>query len=108
VAIPVTSTALSGTAGTVAAPAAVGASETISRVHVGKILEVFNGGVGSINVTIVDPGKTPAGNTATSTAYPVAAGARRRWKLTRQYVGTNKLITIEFSGTTSVTAEVLG
>lgn len=107
-AIPVTNVSLAGTTGTLAAPGAVGSSETINRSNVGKILQVTNGGVGSINVTFVDPGKTPAGNTGTEDPAPVAAGATRRWKLIAAFVGTNKLITVNFSGTTSVTAEIIG
>ncbi len=107
-AIPVASIEPAGTLGTLAAPASVASSETIHRANVGKILEVKNGGVGSINVTFTDPGKTPAGNTGTEDPAPVAAGATRRWKLTSAFVGSNKLITVGFSGTTSVTAEILG
>lgn len=107
-AIPVTNTDVAGSAGSLAAPAAVSASETIHRANVGKILEVFNGSGGSINVTFVDPGTTPAGNAGTEPPAAVAAGARRRWKLTSEFVGSDKLITVQFSGTTSVTAEIIG
>lgn len=106
-AIPVTSTDPAGGAGTLAAPGAVTSSETIHRAHVGKILEVFNGGGAPINVTFTDPGKTPAGNTGTQAAAAIAAGARRRWKLTAAFVGATKLITVGFSATTSVTAEII-
>ncbi len=106
-AIPSTATDPAGGPGTLAAPAAVSSSETIHRVHVGKILEVFNGGGSSINVTFVDPGKTPAGNAGTQAATPLAAGARRRWRLTHAFVGANKMITVNFSGTASVVAEII-
>lgn len=106
-AIPVTAAAAAGSTGTLAAPGAVAASENINRVHVGKVLEVFNGGVGSINVTFTDPGLTPAGNTGTQAARPVAAGARRRWRLTNAFVDSDGVIVVAFSGTTSVTAEII-
>lgn len=105
--IPVRTIEPAGTAGTLAAPAAVALTEEIHRSNVGKILEVHNGSGSSINVTFVDPGKTPAGNTGTEDPSPVAAGATRRWKLTSAYVGTNKKITVTFSAITSVTAEIL-
>jgi len=108
VAIPVTTTDVAGGAGSLAAPAAVGATELIHRANVGKILEVTNGSGGSINVTFTDPGKTPAGNTGTEPPAAVAAGARRRWKLTSAFVGSNKQITVTFSATPSVTAEIIG
>lgn len=107
-AIPVTNANSSGTTGTLAAPATPSLTETISRAHVGKILEIFNGSGGSINVTFTDPGRTPAGNTGTQSAAPVAAGARRRWKLTEAFVNTDtKVITVTFSSITSVTAEII-
>lgn len=106
-AIPVTTTETAGTLGTVAAPGAVAATELIHRAHVGKILQVTNGSGAPINVTFVDPGKTPAGNAATEDPAPVAAGATRRWKLTHAFVGSDKKITVQFSAQASVTAEIL-
>ncbi len=106
-AIPVTTTDPAGGPGSLAGPGPVAASENIHRVHVGKILEGFNGGGGAITVTFTDPGKTPAGNTGTQAAVPLAAGARRRWRLTHAFVGANKQIVVNFSGTTSVTAEII-
>ncbi len=108
-AINTTRTELSGTTGSLAVPAGVSASEEISAANVDNILQVTNGGVGSINVTFVDPGKTPAGNAGTEDPVPVAAGATRRWKLTSAFVNTStKKIVVNFSGTTSVTAEIIG
>lgn len=106
-AIPVTPTDPTGGPGTLAAPGPVASSELINRVNVGKILEVTNGGGVTINVTFSDPGKTPAGNTGTQAAMPIAAGARRRWRLTHAFVGSNKKITVNFSATASVTAEII-
>jgi hypothetical protein len=107
VAITVTSVANSGTSGTLSNPGAVTASETISKAYVGKILKVSNASGGSINVTFTDPGTTPAGNTGTQAAAAVADGATRMWRLTRAFVGSDDLITVAFSATTSVTAEIL-
>lgn len=96
-AIPTTTTTIAGTVGTLAAPGAVALTEVISATHVGDVLEVTNGSVASINVTFVDPGKTPAGNVGTEDPVPVAAGARRRWLLTAAFVGPSKTITVTFS-----------
>lgn len=109
-AIPVTTTAALGSAGTAAAPGAVAASETIDAKHVGHILEVTNGSGAPINVTFTDPGHTPAGNTGTQAAESVAAGATRRWRLSGAFVGgpsNARAITVGFSATASVTAEIL-
>lgn len=104
--IPYTSTALAGTTGTLAAPATPTTTEVIGKSNIGKILEVFNGAGAPINVTFTDPGKTPAGNAGTQPPTAVAAGARRRWKLTRQFLG-DEGITVVFSSVTSVTAEII-
>lgn len=92
---------------------AVNASDTISGSDVGDrgvILHVTNGGGGSINVTVSDPGTTPAGNVAAGTpAGTVVAVANGTGK--RIYVGPRNVnpatgvATITYSGTTSVTAE---
>lgn len=95
-------------AGVVAAPAAVSSSDTIpgALASAGAILEVKNGSGGSINVTFVDPGLTPAGNTGTQSAVAIAAGATRRFKLSTAFVNTDSLITVNYSATTSVTWEL--
>lgn len=96
-------------AGVAAAPAAVSASDTISGALAtsGTILEVKNGGGGSINVTFVDPGSTAAGNTGTQAPVAVAAGVTRRFKLASAFVNEDTgLITVNYSGTTSVTWEL--
>ena len=95
-------------AGNLAAPAAVSVSDTIpgALASAGAILEVKNGYGGSINVTFVDPGMTPAGNTGTQAATAVAAGATRRFKLSTAFVNTDGLITVTYSSATSVTWEL--
>ncbi len=95
--------------GTLSAPAAVTSSDTISGgdVALGAILEVKNGGGGSINVTVVDPGLTPAGNTGTQAAVAVEAGATRRFKPSANFVSSSSgVVTVTYSGTTSVTYEL--
>ncbi len=95
--------------GTLSAPAAVSSSDTISSGDIanGAILEVKNGGGGSINVTITDPGTTPAGNTGTQAAVAVAAGATRRFKPSSAFVNqSSQVVTVNYSGTTSVTYEL--
>jgi hypothetical protein len=96
-------------AGVAAAPVAVSASDTISGslVSANAILEVKNGGGGSINVTFVDPGTTPAGNTGTQAGIAVAAGTTKRFRLSSAFTDPDtNLITVNYSGTTSVTWEL--
>ena len=85
------------------------ASDTINGhlADLGAILEVSNGSGGSINVTFSDPGKTPAGNAGSASAVAVANGAKKRFKLHSGLVDpATGLITVGFSGTTSVTYEL--
>jgi hypothetical protein len=96
-------------AGVVSNPQAVSASDTISGslVNSRAILEIKNGSGGSINVTFVDPGKTPAGNTGTNAAVAIAAGVTRRFRITNAFVNSDtNLITVTFSSPTSVTWEL--
>lgn len=106
-AIPVLQTTVGGA---LSAPGAVTSTETINGnlVASGAILQVINGSGGSINVTLTDPGRTAAGNTGTQAPTAVAAGATRFFKLSTAFVsGTTGNIEVGFSGTTSVTAQVL-
>jgi hypothetical protein len=71
------------------------------------IVEINNGSGGSINYTLVDGGRTPAGTAgAALTPVAIAAGAKRRFKLTSQYAGSNGEVAFQLSSVTSVTAEV--
>jgi hypothetical protein len=106
-AIPVLQTTVSGA---LSAPGAVTASETINGnlVASNAILQVVNGSGVSINVTFTDPGRTPLGNTGTQAAVAVAAGATRFFKLTTGLVdGASGNITVGFSATTTITAQIL-
>ncbi len=94
--------------GTLAAPAAMSVSDTISGNLVGGQLKVYNGAGVSTNVTIVDPGRTALGNTATNAAVAVAAGAAKWFELTAGMVdGATNLITVTLSSATSVTYELI-
>lgn len=95
-------------AGTLAAPGAVSASDTISGNLVGGALKVYNGSGSSINVTFADPGHTAAGNTGTQAASAIANGAARWYPLLASFVNSStNLITVTFSGTTTVTYELI-
>lgn len=100
-----------GTTATTATAAAVSASDTISASDIGTngaLLNVINGSGGSINVTLVDPGTTPAGNTTTAPAQAVANSTDRWFLVTPNHVDTSTgLATVTFSGTTSVTYKLL-
>lgn len=100
-------------AGSAVSRSAVAASDTISGSDIaerGVVLDVNNASGGSINVTIGDPGQTPAGNPATGTpagrVVAVPAGAQRQI-----YVGPRNVdpstgvATVTYSAQTSVTAE---
>lgn len=94
--------------GTLAAPAAVSASDTINGNLVGGFLKVINASGGSINVTFTDPGRTAAGNTGTQAAVAVADGAAKWFPLLDVFRNsTTNLFTVTFSATTSVTYELI-
>ena len=82
-------------------------SDTFPVADLPAILEVSNGSGGSINVTLVDGGRTTAGSAAAAlTPVAVAAAAKRRFKLTRDYQDvTTGLVTVNFSATASITCE---
>jgi len=88
---------------------AVAASDTIASSDIGSrgvIYEVNNASGGSINVTVVDPGFSPAGNAGTSVVNAVANGTRERMFIGPQHVDpATGVATINHSGTSSVTAE---
>ncbi len=95
-------------AGTTAAPAAMSTSDTINGNMVGGYLKVYNGSGSPVNFTLVDPGKTQAGNTGTQAAVAVAAAAAKWFPLTSAFVNpTTNLINTTLSLATSVTYELL-
>lgn len=85
------------------------ASDTISINDIaarGVVLEVLNGGGGSITVTISDPGVTPATNAGTAQTVTVAPAGRKRIFVGPANVNqATGVATITYSGITSVTAE---
>ncbi len=94
--------------GTLAAPAAMSTADTVSGNLAGGYLKVINGGGSSINVTLVDPGRTRAGNTGTQAAVAVANGAAKWFDLDAAFVNSaTNLINITLSSATSVTYELL-
>ena len=100
-----------GTTATTVTAAAVSASDTIAAADIGEngaLLNVINGSGGSINVVLVDPGTTGAGNTATAPNQAVPNGADRWFQVTKQHVNTaTNVATVTFSGTTTVTYKLL-
>lgn len=94
--------------------AAVNSSDTISGSDIGDrgvILDVNNGGGGSITAIISDPGTTPAGNVAAGSpagvVVTIGAGLQRDIFIGPKNVNpATGVATITYSGTTTVTAEV--
>lgn len=94
--------------GTLAAPAALGTSNTINGNYVGGYLKVYNASGGSINITFTDPGTTEAGNAGTQPAVAVADGAAKWFPLLAAFVASaTSLITVTSSSASSVTYELL-
>lgn len=92
---------------------AVNTTDTISGDAIGDrgvILDVNNASGGSINVTIGDPGTTPAGNAAAGSpagrVVAVPAGQQRDIYISPRNVDpATGVVTITYSSATSVTAE---
>lgn len=95
-------------AGTLAAPAAMSTADTISGNMVGGYLKVYNGAGAPTNFTIVDPGRTRAGNTGTQAAVSITNATAEWFPLLSAYVNpTTNLINVTLSSATSVTYELL-
>lgn len=81
-------------------------SDTFHVNDLPAILEIVNGSGGSINYTLVDGGRTGAGTAAAAlTPVAIAAAAKRRFKLTKDYAASDGYVTVTLSAVTSVTAE---
>lgn len=94
--------------GTLAAPAAIGTSNTINGNLVGGQLKVINGAGAPVNVTIVDPGHTDAGNTGSQAAVAVANATAKWFALTAAFVDpVTNLITVTVSDATTITYELI-
>lgn len=95
--------------GALSAGASVAASDTVSRSVMGPkgaYLEIINGNASVDNMTISDPGLTPAGNPLTGGTFSasVAAGASRIFHLQpEQVTSATGQITITHSVTATVT-----
>lgn len=91
----------------IVAGTAVSSSDTLTASDLGTngvLLQVINGGGGSINVTISDPGTTAVGNVGTTAAQAVANGTDGWFRILPQHAAlVSGLATVAYSGTTSVT-----
>jgi hypothetical protein len=98
-----------GLAYTTAAASGGGDTATLaSATDVGSMLIVKNGAGAPVTVTIADPGTTPAGNSTTAPANPVAAGATAIFPLLPAQVNPSTgTIAITYSAVTSVTVAVV-
>lgn len=98
-------------AGVVTNLVAANSSDTISGVDIGTrgvVLHVNNGGGAPINVTISDPGTTPAGNAGSARVVAVTNGtAKRIWIGPGNVDPVTNVATITYSAVTSVTAEAI-
>lgn len=73
-----------------------------------QFLHVKNGSGSSMNVTVTDPGNTPAGSSAQSPVIAVPAGAERMIYLPTSLMSpVTGTIQVAFSATASVTAALL-
>lgn len=99
------------TAGLLAAPAAVSASDTISGDLVppqGLLYRVINGGGSPDNVSVSDGGTTPVGNPGTVTPVAVTNATTKTILITQNNINrSTNLVTITHSVTTSVTYELV-
>jgi hypothetical protein len=89
----------------------VAASDTLTASDIGVngvLLNVINGGGGSINVTITDPNTTAVGNVGTTTAQAVANGTDGWFRILPAHVNpVSGLATVSYSGTTTVTYKAI-
>lgn len=88
--------------------AAVAASDTIARAVMGPkgvYLEIINGNAGADNMTITDPGITPAGNPLSGGTYSVSvpAGTNKIFHIRPEQVNpVTGLVTVTHSVTATV------
>ncbi len=92
--------------GTTITPYTPASSDTFSVNDLPATLRVSNGSGGSINVTLVDGGKTGLGTAAAAlAAVPVAAAAVKAFKLTSTMADSTGVVTVNFSATASISCE---
>ena len=89
--------------------AAAGGGDTVAVNDDNAFLYVLNGGGGSINVTIGDGGRTPAGHPGSPSAVAVPNGTTPKLiPLPRNAADpATGLVSITYSGVTSVTVGVV-
>lgn len=94
--------------GTVAAPQAVSSTDTIDVTSLGSygFLEVINGGGSPDNVTIVDAGVTPGGNSGVDPVVAVSNGTTKKIRIRRELADSSSIVTVQHSFTTSVTCNL--
>lgn len=106
--IPVIQPTLAGTL-PAAAPAAAGLQSVNGNlVAYGATLEVANTSGSAVDVLIIDPGRTAAGNPGDQTSEQVAAGATEYFKLAEQHVDrVTNLVTVAAQPIAGVTMQVI-
>ena len=105
-----TAVSVTGTATNVAA-AAVSTSDTIAAGDIGTrgcLLNVINGAGAPINVTLVDPGTTSAGNPATAPPQAVANATDRWFYVSPALVDlATQVATVTFSSATTISYKLI-
>lgn len=105
-----TATSVTATATTIT-PAAMSTADTVLGSDIGTngaLINVINASGGSVNVTIVDPGATPVGNTGTASAQAVGAGADRWFRLSPGHINpATGVANLTLSSATSVTYRLI-
>jgi len=100
------------TGGTTVTPGNVAASDTVARAVMGPkgaYLKIINGNAGTDNVTITDPGVTPAGNPLAggTLSASLTTGTSKMFHIKPEQVNTaTGVVTITHSVTTTVTYEL--
>lgn len=92
--------------GNTATYSAVNASDTLTYTNAPRVLHVKNGGGGSITVTIVVPGSTH-GQANPDIPITIGAGADKFITGFTSDLAVDGVITVQYSGTSSVTAALL-
>lgn len=81
-------------------------SDTFAINDLPATLRVSNGSGSSINVTVVDGGKTPLGTSAAAlSASAIANGAVKSFKLVAAMANSSGVVQVDFSATASVSCE---
>lgn len=86
---------------------AVNSSDTIRWTNAPRMLHVKNGSGGSINVTVVVPGSRH-GQANPDVVVAVGAGAEKVISGFSSDMAVDGVITVNYSGTTTVTAALFG